>query len=77
MLDVIWNDEILRNDIILDSIPNVYGFKVNGLSCESQSDGSIVDIEIWEMWYVAWINIHLVYVRIPGEGITVHRLACI
>jgi hypothetical protein len=46
MLDVIWNDEILRNDvIILDSIPNVYGFKVNGLSCESQSDGSIVDIE--------------------------------
>jgi hypothetical protein len=46
MLDIIWKNESLRNDIVIsDSIPNVYVFKVNGLSCELPSDGSIADIE--------------------------------
>jgi len=46
MLDIIWKNESLRNDIvILGSIPNVYVFKVNGLSCELPSDGSIANIE--------------------------------
>jgi hypothetical protein len=46
MLDIIWKNESLCNDVvILDSIPNVYVFKVNGLSCELPSDESIVDIE--------------------------------
>ena len=41
-----WKNESLHNDIvILDSILNVYVFKVNGLSCELSSDGSIADIE--------------------------------
>jgi hypothetical protein len=31
--------------VISDNIPNVYVFKVNGLSCELSSNGSIVDIE--------------------------------
>jgi hypothetical protein len=44
MLDIIWKNESLRNDIvILGSIPNVYMFKVNGFSCELPSDGSIAD----------------------------------
>jgi hypothetical protein len=46
MLDIIWKNESLRNDIvILDSVPNVYVLKVNGLSCELPSNGSIADIE--------------------------------
>jgi hypothetical protein len=46
MLDIIWKNESLRNDIVIsDSIPNVYVFKVNGLSCELPSDRSIADIE--------------------------------
>jgi len=46
MLDIIWKNESLRNDIVIsDSIPNVYVFKMNGLSCELPSDGSIADIE--------------------------------
>jgi hypothetical protein len=36
----------LRDDVVIsDNIPNVYVFKVNGLSCELPSDGSIADIE--------------------------------
>ena len=38
-------NESLHNDVILDSIPKVYVFKVNGLSCELPNDGSIADIE--------------------------------
>jgi hypothetical protein len=46
MLDIIWRDEGLCDDVvILDNIPNVCVFKVNGLSCELLSDGSIIDIE--------------------------------
>jgi hypothetical protein len=45
MLDIIWKNKSLHNDIvILDSIPNVYVFEVNDLSCELSSDGSIADI---------------------------------
>jgi hypothetical protein len=46
MLDIIWKNESLRNDVvILDSIPNVYVFKVKGLSHELPSDRSIADIQ--------------------------------
>jgi hypothetical protein len=46
MLDIIWKNKSLRNDIVIsDSIPNVYVFKVNGHSCDLSSDGSIADIE--------------------------------
>jgi len=35
----------LHNDVILDSILNVYVFKVNGLLCELPRDKSITDLE--------------------------------
>jgi|EndMetStandDraft_4_1072995.scaffolds.fasta_scaffold5280362_1 hypothetical protein len=36
----------MREDVVIsDNIPNVNVFKVNGLSCELPSDGSITDIE--------------------------------
>jgi hypothetical protein len=45
MLDIIWKNKSLCNDVVISgSIPNVYGFKVNDLSYESPSDGSIADI---------------------------------
>jgi hypothetical protein len=45
-LDIIWKNKSLRNDVVIsDSIPNIYVFKVNGISCEFPSDGSIADIE--------------------------------
>jgi hypothetical protein len=46
MLDIIWKNESLCNDIVISSsIPNVYVFKVNGLSCELPSDGRIANME--------------------------------
>jgi hypothetical protein len=45
MLDIIWKNESLHNDVILDSILNVYVFKVNGLLCELLRDQSITDLE--------------------------------
>jgi hypothetical protein len=45
MLNIIWKNESLRNNIVIsDRIPNVYVFKVNGLSCELPSDGSTTNI---------------------------------
>jgi hypothetical protein len=45
--------------------------------CELLSDGSTTDKENMRSIICASINIYLVYVRIPGKGITVHRLAYI
>jgi hypothetical protein len=74
MLDNIWKNESLCNDIVIsDRISNVYVLKVNGLSYELSSDGSIADIESMVCVIYGMTNIHLVYVRIPGKGITVHR----
>jgi hypothetical protein len=35
----------LHNDVISDSIPNVYVFKMNSLACDLPCDGSTADIE--------------------------------
>jgi hypothetical protein len=37
----------------------------------------LLTYKIWEVWYMAWTSIHLVYVRISGKGFTMHRLAYI
>jgi hypothetical protein len=46
MLDIIWKNESLRNDVVISNgIPNVYVLKENGFLCELPSDGSTADIE--------------------------------
>jgi hypothetical protein len=61
-------NESLRKDIIIsDSISNVHVSKVDVFfSCELSSDGNIADIEIIRS------VIGIVYVTIPGKGITMH-----
>jgi hypothetical protein len=78
MLDILWNDESLHNDVdILDSIPNVCVFEVNGSCMNCQVMKLSLTKEIWEVWYVVWTSMHLVYVRIPGNEITMFWLAYI
>jgi len=45
--------------------------------CELPSDESTTDKENIRSIICVSTSIHLVYVRIPGKGITVHRLAYI
>ena len=74
-LDIRRNKESLHNDAdILDSILNVCVFRVNGCCVNCQGMKLSLTKEIWEVWFGAWTSIHLVYVRIPGKGITLHRL---
>jgi len=74
-LDIRRKEESLRNDVnILDSILNVCVFKVNGCCVICQVMKLSLTKEIWEVWFGAWTSIHLVYVRILGKGITLHRL---
>jgi hypothetical protein len=77
MLDIKRNEESLHNDAdILDSILNVCLFRVNGCCVNCQWLKLSLTKEIWEVWFEAWTSIHLVYVRIPGKGIS-HVLASI
>jgi hypothetical protein len=78
MLDIMWKEESLRNDVdILESILNVCVFKVKGCYVNSQVMKLSLTTKIWEVWYEAWTNIHLVYVRISGKGIAMFGLAYI
>jgi hypothetical protein len=53
MLDIVWKNESLRNDVVISySILNVYVFKVNSLACDLPRNGSIADIE--NMRIVIW-----------------------
>ena len=46
MLDIVWKNESLHNDVVIsDNILNVYVFKVNSLACDLPSDRSFTDIE--------------------------------
>jgi hypothetical protein len=78
MLDIMWKDESLRNDVnILDSILNVCVFKVNGSCVNCQVMKLSLTKEIWEVWYVALTSMYLMYVRIPGKEITMFWLTYI
>jgi len=76
MLNIMWKEESLRNDVdMLDNILNVCVFEVKGCYVNCQVTKLSLIKEIWEVWYEAWTNIHLVYVRIPGKGIAMFGLA--
>jgi hypothetical protein len=78
MLDIMWKEESLRNDVdILDSILNVCVFKVKGCCVNCQVMKLSLTTEIWEVWYGVWTSIHLVYGRISGKGIAMYWLAYI
>ena len=50
MLDIMKNESLCKDIVISDNILNVYVFKVDVFfSCELSSDGSVADIEIWEV----------------------------
>jgi len=54
MLDIRRKEESLRNDVnILDSILNVYVFKVNGCGVICQVMKLSLTKEIWEVWFEA------------------------
>jgi hypothetical protein len=77
-LDIRWKEENLRNDVdILDNILNVCVFKVKRCCVNCQVMKLSLTKEIWEVWFGAWTNIHLVYIRIPSKGITKYWLAYI
>jgi hypothetical protein len=78
MLNIRWKEESLRNDVdILDNILNVCVLKVKGCCVNCQVMKLSLTKKIWEVWFGAWTNIHLVYVWIPGKGITMYWLAYI
>jgi len=78
MLNIIWKNKSLRNNIVIsDRIPNVYVFKVNGLSCELSSDENTADIEnmicaiLWNLEWKLELDDEIVLVvewkRVPME----------
>jgi hypothetical protein len=70
-LDIMWKDGSWCNDIVIsDSIPNIC---VQGEIplCTLPSDGSTTNKENMRSVICVSTSIHLMYVRIPGKGITV------